>query len=78
MQQHEEEKIRTELDKQFPDENKGHDNRSLKKKEQEEILSNSRGLKAIQGYCRFLRPWFQAWFRGDFKSRKLLAIQITA
>ena len=87
MQQHEEEKyILTELDKQFPDENKGYDNRSLKKKEQEEILSNfnagnpngiKQGLKTILGNCRFLRS-FQAWFRGNFKSRKLLAIQITA
>ena len=55
MQQHEEEKyILTELDKQFPDiENKGYDNRSLKKKRNrkkcylsltQEILMESNGV----------------------------------
>ena len=66
MQQHEEEKILlTELDKQFPDiENKGYDNRSLKKKRNrkkyylsltQEILMEWQGLKTIQGYGKRMK-----------------------
>ena len=51
MQQHEEEKnILTQFDKQFPDiENKGYDNRSLKKKWNRKSLRNQTGLKNDSG-----------------------------